>query len=68
MQFSSEDLLIVSDCSSGVLLICFLKPYSVFLALLDSVSRAHGMGLQNVVRPASVISIHNLCLNYLRTY
>ena len=54
MQFSSEDLLIFSDCSNSVLLICFLKPYSVFLALLDFVGRAHGMGPQNAVRPVAL--------------
>ncbi len=42
--------------------------YQPFLPVLDSVSRAHGMGLQHVVRLSSGVSIHNWWHSYLRTY
>ncbi len=41
------------------------KYFGVLLALLDSVSRAHGMGLLSVVRPSVCPSVRRPCRNYL---
>ncbi len=38
-----------------------INQYEGFLALLDSVSRAHGMGLLSVVRRPSVLTSDTLC-------
>ena len=49
----SDQILKQSVKAHGPLVLIFQekKTFSDFLALLDSVSRAHGMGLLSVVRP-----------------